>query len=307
MALSIDQLTAITERYIAPTLHDNIFDSNPLLKKLLNSGQYKGLSGGTVIDAPLAYASTTASGWYEGVETLDTSENDQMTAARYQWKNAFAGITLSEEDRLKNGGDAAVLKLLQSKAMLAEKTLKDNLGTGLYSDGTNAKSIVGLRDVVATDQNVGQISQATNSWWQANVDSTTTTLTIGAVNAQFDNATVDSEQPDIILSTRSNYQRYYNLLQPQQRFTDGETAKGGWSNLMFNGKPWISDSHCPTAHIFGLNLKALCLWYHKERDFKTMPFQKPDNQEVMISRILWMGAFGSTNNRYHFKLSAITA
>jgi hypothetical protein len=47
---------------------------------------------------------------------------------------------------------------------IAEKTLADDLGTGLFSDGTDAKSIVGLRDIVATDQTVGGISQSTNSY-----------------------------------------------------------------------------------------------------------------------------------------------
>ena len=178
MAVSVDQLSAITQRYIAPKIYDNIFDSNPLLKRMLASGQYKSVSGGTSIDLPLNYAQTTANGWYSGADTLDTSENEQLTVARYDWKSLFAGITITEEDELKNGGSAGVLKLLASKAQIAEKTIKDSLGTGLYSDGTTAKSIIGLRDIVAVDQTVGGIAQATNSWWQGIVDSTTTTLTI---------------------------------------------------------------------------------------------------------------------------------
>lgn len=60
MAVSVDQLTAITQRYIMPKMFDNIFDSNPLLKRIMASGQYMSVSGGTSIDLPLNYAQTSA-------------------------------------------------------------------------------------------------------------------------------------------------------------------------------------------------------------------------------------------------------
>ena len=63
MAVSIDQLTAITHKKIMPKMFDNIFDSNPLLKRMLKSGQYVSQEGGRTIDVPLNYATTTASGW----------------------------------------------------------------------------------------------------------------------------------------------------------------------------------------------------------------------------------------------------
>jgi hypothetical protein len=219
----------------------------------------------------------------------------------------YAGITISEEDELKNGGERGVLKLLAAKAQQAEKTLKDDLGTGLYSDGTDTKSIVGLRDIAAVDQTVGGISQSTYSWWQAQVDSTTTTTSIAAVNLQYENASIDSEKPTVLLSTRTIYTKYYNLLQPQQRFTDSSTASGGFQNLMFNGVPWISDSHCPSSHLFGVNEKHLWLCYHPEANMSKEPFQRPINQRVKCSRFVWMGAFGSSNNRLHFKFSGLTA
>lgn len=307
MALSLDQLNAITHKKILPRLYDNIFDSNPLLKRILKSGQYSSIDGGTTIDVPLNYAQTDAAGWYSGAETLSTTDNENVTAARYQWTNLYTGISITDEDELKNGGAAGVLKLLASKSQIAEKTIKDKLGTGLYSDGTDTKSIVGLRDLVAADQTVGGISQATNSWWQAQVDDSTTTLTLSALNALFEDAKVDSEQPTVAMATRAIYNSYYNLLQPAQRFMDSDTAKGGFQSLMFNGIPVISDSHVPSSHLFLLNEKHLHLWYHPKRNFSLEPWQKPLNQQVKVGRILWMGAFGSSNNRYHGKLSAITA
>jgi hypothetical protein len=307
MALSVDQLNAVTEKFFVKKLFDNIFDSNPYARRIMKSGSYKSVGGGTKVLVPLNYATTTAAGWYSGADTLSTTDNDNITGAEYEWKSLYAGVTITEEDELKNSGEAQQLSLLRSKMQIAEKTLKDSLGTGLYSDGTDSKSIVGLRDIVAADQTVGGISQTDNSWWQAQVDSSTATLTMSAMNTVYEDASVDDEKPTVGLCTRAVYNFYYNLLQPQQRFMDEDTAKGGFQSLMFNGVPIISDSHCPASHLFFVNEKHAHLFYHPSRNMKFEPFQKPINQQVKVARILWMGAFGSSNNRLHGKLSAITA
>ena len=307
MTLSIDQLNAITDKHFIGKLRDNIFDSNPTLKKMKDGGSYVSVDGGTAILETLNYGQASSAGWYSGGDTLATTDTENLTAASYDWKSFYAGVTVTEEDELKNSGDRAQLKLLKSKMQIAEKTLKDNLGTGIFSDGTTAKSIVGLRDVVAVDQTVGGISQTDNSWWQGQVDSTTTVTTISALNAVFQNCSVDSEIPNYCPTTRAIYNAYYALLQPQQRFMDEKMAAGGFSSLMFNQAPVVHDSHCPASHFFALNLDSLFLYYHPDRNMAFEPFQKPINQQVKVSRILFMGAFGSSNCRLNGKLSGLTS
>lgn len=306
MALTYDQVTAITRKYFVPKMYDNIFDSNPLLKRA-KSKFYEKVDGGERMIVPLNYAQTTSSGWYSGTETLNTSDNANITAAAYTWKQLYANIMIRRDEELKNSGKAQVLSLVKNKVKIAEKTMADTLGTGLYSDGTDAKSIVGLRDIVATDQTVGGISQSSNSWWQAQVDSTTTTMTIGALQNQFTNASIDNDHPTVAVATRTLYDSYYSLLQPQQRFIDSDTAKGGFQSLMFNGIPLISDSHCPASHLFFLNEKYLHLFVHKQEDMRMEPFMKPTNQNVKLAKLYWFGAFGSSNNRLHAKFSAMTS
>lgn len=305
MALSVDQLNAITEKYFVKKLFDNIFDSNPLLKRIKDSGSYKSVDGGTQIYVPLNYAAASSAGWYSGADTLSTSDSDNITAAAYDWKSLYAGVAITEEDELKNSGQAAQVNLLKSKIQIAEKTLKDDLGTGLFSDGSDSKSIVGLRDICAIDQTVGGISQTDNSWWQAQVDSTTSTLTMATMNAVYQDCTVDSEMPNYLVTTRSIWNDYYALLQPQQRFMSEQEAKGGFSSLMFNGAPIVHDSHVPSGNLFFLNLDHLHLFYHPKRNMSFEPFQKPINQQVKVSRFLWMGALGSSNNRLHGAMTGL--
>lgn len=306
MALTYDQISAITQKKFIPKLYDNIFDSNPLTKRLKEKS-YEKLDGGTSILVPLNYASVTAAAWYQGNETLSTSDNDNITSAEFVWKQLYANITITGRDERINSGDSQIVSLVKSKVEIAQKTMLDKMGTGLYSNGTtDPKSIVGLRAIAgSTSSSVGGISQTSYSWWQPQVDSTTTILSIAAMQSRYNACTIDSEHPTVISTTRSVFNSYYGLLQPQQRFQDSDTAKGGFQNLMFNGAPVIADSYCPTSYMFFLNENQLKLFAHKDADMKMDPFLKPVNQDVRTAKVLWMGALGSTNNRLHGALTAI--
>lgn len=306
MALTYSELSAITQKKFIPKLYDNIFDSNPLLQRLKKKS-YEKLDGGERIVVPLNYAMITASGWYSGADTLTTTDNEVMTAAEYTWKQLYANIAITRSDELKNSGDSQVISLVKNKVKIAEKTMLDKLATGIYNDGSTTNAIIGLRDIVATNQTVGGIDQSSYSWWQGQVDSSTTTLTIAAMQSRYNVCTVNNDKPSVIPTTRTLYNSFYALLQPQQRFMDSETAKAGFSSLMFNGAPVIADSYCPASHMFLLNEDYLHLFVHKDEDMRFEEFQKPINQNVKVAKIYWMGAFGSSNNRLHGALTACTA
>jgi hypothetical protein len=96
-------------------------------------------------------------------------------------------------------------------------------------------------------------------------------------------------------------------LQPAQRFMDSESAKGGFTSLMFNGVPWLVDSKAPSTHIVGLNEDYLHLVGHKDEWFRFDPFQNPINQNVKVAHIFTMLCFASSNNRMHFAMTGLTA
>lgn len=306
MALTWDQVSGITEKAFVKKLADSIFDSNPTTKKLKESS-LELMDGGISIMQPLNYALNSAGGWYSGAETLSNVDNDAITAAEYVWKQHYQSIIISRIDELKNSGDKAMLNLVKEKVKIAEKTMVDNLGTGVFSAGTDPKSIIGLRNIVGTANTIGGISQSANSWWQGQVDSTTTTLTLSAMQTLFNAASVDSEIPNFGAATRAVYNLYYALLQPQQRFVDSKTASGGFSNLLFNGMPIVADAHCPSAHLFLLNTNHIHFYVHKDENMRFENFMKPVDQNVKLAKIFWAGALGSSNNRLQGKLSAITA
>jgi hypothetical protein len=301
-----DQVNSVTQKYFVPKLIDNIFDSDIILKKAKSNGWYESHAGGTEIVCPLNYALATASGSYSGSQTLDTTDNDAITAAVFQWKQYYASISITGRDEMINSGTERIIDFVKSKMKIAEKSLKDTLGTDCYS-GSSATSLVGLDSAIVASGTYAGISATNNSWWQGQVDSSTTTLSIAAMRTQFTDATIDDEAPTLGLATRTIWNAYHALLQPQERFTDQKTADGGFTNLLFCGMPIVVTTKASAGDLYFLNEKYLHLWYHPERDFTFTGFDKPTNQDVKVAQILWFGALGSDNNRKHARFTALTA
>ena len=61
MALTYDQISAITEKKFLPKLYDNVFDSDPLLQRGKKKF-YEKVDGGTSLIVPLNYAQTVIFG-----------------------------------------------------------------------------------------------------------------------------------------------------------------------------------------------------------------------------------------------------
>lgn len=305
---NIGQIQSVSRRFFLPRLYDNVFLGNPMLRRAKTKGWKRSADGGEKVIMPLEYAEQGNSDWYNGADTLNVSDSDTFTAAELDWKQLYAPVTVSRRDELKNMGKAQVVDFVKSKMKNAEKTMKKKLSVGIYSDGsTDPDSIVGLRSWIGVANSPGGISQSANSWYQGQVDSTTTTLTISALQTQFNAASEDDEQPSVAVGTKAVFNSYYALLQPQQRFTDGDTAKGGFTSLMFNGIPFISDTNVPSSHLIMANEDHLHLICHRDEDMRMTDFDEPINQNVKVAKIYWMGVLGSTNNRYHALFSALTA
>jgi hypothetical protein len=264
-------------------------------------------SGGDKVLVPLEYAKVSAAGWYQGAETLDTTDNETITAAEYDWKQLYANISITKRDELRNSGDAAKINFVASKVRGAEKTIRDTLNTGLFNDGSNSKHIQGLKLALNTTGTYGGINHATYTWWNGNVDSSTTTLTLSAMQSLFGDCGEGSEYPNLLVSDQDMFDRYWNLLQPQQRFQSEDMAKGGFKSLLFNGQAYIVDAGCAAGDLYMLNMDYFDLMPHKDENFRFEKFTKPINQNVNVAKVLWMGVFAGSNNRRSGLLDAITA
>lgn len=306
---NLDAISSVTRKYYIKKLADEVNTSNALLFFMRKNGGMDTISGGTDIRVPLRYARFSARGWYQGTETLDVSANDKKFAMIFPWAQYNVSITISGIDKLKNAGPEKVLDHVKTEVEAAKEDVLDAFGTGLYSAGTDSKSIVGARVFLSASNTYGGISQSSNSWLAAKMDTSTTALSLAAMQSRWEAAKEAPDSPNLVTTTETLFNSFWGLLQPQQRFTDGDTAKAGFANLMFNGAPVLEDSYCPSSYMVFWNLKHMKLYSHSDRNFPGMfkDFDEPINQDAMVGHIYWAGQLICEEPRKQAAMTALTS
>lgn len=273
-------LLSTTLQNYQPTLVDNIFKDLVLLNHLNSKGRVQVEEGGTSIVEPLMYAVNNTVGSYSGYDAIDLTPQDGITAAEYQWKQMAASIAISGIEESKNRGTEAIIKLLNAKIMQAEESLKSNLNTMLYSDGTGngGKDFNGLGNIIATVNNtVGGIDATTNTWWNPIQDVSAATLSQQDMGAVYNQASKGSDVPDLILTNSNLFEKYESLLTANVRYQDVAKANAGFQNLMFKQTPLVFDLAIAAATssvpMYFINSKYLKLTGMNGHWFNTTDFQ----------------------------------
>lgn len=316
-------VTAISRRYILPEVADNVYNSNPLFFRL-NASNRKVIQGGYQIELPLMWTSMAAGGPYQGFDLLDVQPSDTVQNCVFTWKQYYVTVTVDGLTLLKTDSPEAIANLVSLQFQQAEMQMADNLGVGLFGDGiTNTKTLDGLSSLVDTtlvNANYGGISASANTWWQAQVNTGTHVTALSAYQAQFAACTAGGRHPTIIIGDQTRYNYFYGLFTALQTFPsapggqDEQLAQGGFTNLLFNGIPYVVDSHVTPAanggnsgEVFFLNEDYLFLYVSPRANFTMEDFQTPVNQDVMVAKLLWAGNIACNNRARQGKFTALTS
>ena len=191
-----------------------------------------------------------------------------------------ASIAISGIEEAQNRGTEAIIKLLNAKIMQAEMSVKSDLNSMLYSDGTGngGKDFNGLGNIVATANNtVGGIDASANTWWNPYQDTSAATLSLQDMGKVYNNASKGNDVPDIIVTNEDLFSKYESLLTQNVRYQDVAKANAGFQNLMFKQTPVVFDlalaADTSAAPMYFLNTKYLKLVGMNGHWFNTTDFQ----------------------------------
>lgn len=314
--IGTNEINSISRRYIHPQLVDNVYRSNPMFFRL-NSMNKKMLQGGLQIEVPLVFTRFAAGGFYQGYDLLDVTPSDTVKNAAFDWKQAYVPVSVDGLTLIRADSPEAIVNFLTFYFENAQTELAEILGTGVWSDVvTNNKVIDGLKGAVddgTVATTYGGLSRSTNTWWKSQIDAATATLTLVSMRTMMGNCSEGGRHPTILVGTQLNYNRFWNLTQPSQAFPvqpgghDEQLAQAGFSNLLFDGVPFVVDSHVPANHIFFLNEDYVYLFVNPRADFNMKEFREPVNQDAMTSLILWAGNVVLSNCARQGKMTALTA
>jgi hypothetical protein len=172
------------------------------------------------------------------------------------------------------------------------------------------KDWLGLAALVKDQTSVvGGINPATagNGFWKSSINTTAGALTLAQMGTMFNNVSVGNDQPNMVLTSQTLYEKYESLLQPQLRYSDTKTADAGFLNLLYKGAPVLYDKYVTATDMFFLNTKYLRLVGHSENWFKPTPFVRPNNQDARYAQIICYGELTISNRARQGVLTAKTA
>ena len=304
---SYTEIITTTLRHRSGELADNVSDSNALLSRLNSKGNVRPVSGGRVIVEELEYAENSTFKYYSGYETLDINPSDVFSAAEYNWKQAAVVVSASGlEVDVQNSGKEQVINLLEKRIQNAFRTMRNQISTGIYSDGTGSgsKQITGLQAQVADDPTtgtVGGINRATWSFWR-NQYYSNATMSSSVIQGYMQNLWISccrgADKPDLITADSYMYEYFWDALSALQRITTADgTGQQGWSTLKFLNADVIydGDSGHPSYTMYFLNTDYLYFRPHVNRNFVPLEQRDSTNQDAFIVPIVFAGNLCMSN------------
>jgi hypothetical protein len=309
MALTYDDVSAITNKWYSKMFPSLVFDENIVMSRLWKKGSK--VEGGERIMVPIKYA-YAKSGSYSPYEVFDVSGEANITSAEFLWKMYHGDITIENMELLKNDNALGIKKILDARMELAKDGIADSIATDMWS-ATATDSSKGLTSLqVMCDAAAGTltgvttyggIARASYSWWAGNVISggggALTTASQGLTrqfSTVFGTLSDGSKHPTVICAHPTVIDKYMQEGIVSQHLYDEEAMKRGWLVSRWNSIPVVGDRHLPTYSttaasnkVVFLNENYIDFISHKDQNMIFRPLAKPIDQEVSVGRFLWAG------------------
>lgn len=276
-------LTTTMDAFVKKSLFDQIFKDSKFLALVREKGCVKYQDGGERIRVPLMYGNNSTIGAKSGYGIIDTTPQDGMTTAFYEWRELAGSISISRKEERQNSGEAAILDLLKNKVMQAKMTMSEELNNQLlrgtvsgteFVPGTSPTDAAAYElnplgyflsknntSNPASGGNVGNISRA-ESWWRHRtaiadtgtaetgnsfaLNVTTYALTEAAFKRLYNYCGRGSGgYPDMGITDQVSYETYENSLGTKIRYTDTKMADMGFDTVKLMGATLIWDEVVP--------------------------------------------------------------
>ena len=171
---NFDSILSTTLMNYRKKLYDNIFNACPFFYWMHAAGRKRIEDGGERIVIPLQYGmNTTIKAMDSGYAVVDTTPQDNQTAAYYNWKEIAGSISIANKELVQNSGRHKVINLLDAKVKGAEMTFTEIVNLmilGKVTSGQSANDFLCISEFLQKtptgSDEVGGIDQNTYTWWR---------------------------------------------------------------------------------------------------------------------------------------------
>jgi hypothetical protein len=254
MAFPVATLNSTTMRYIVPKIWDNVFKSNALLVRLVKRAKGFDATDGTIRYPVILTQNPNAQSYAPG-GMLSTTSSENTTAGELAVAYYNSAISLPGPDVILNMGKNQVINLLKDEFYVAEKSLKDLMGSDAFGSNNGASTgLVGMQPAIDDSTNFSTyagINRPAYPTWKAQyTDLGAAAVNLGNLETTYINSSIDATFVTLIVTTYAGVIKLWNIIQPQQRFTASDDLWIiGARNMAFGNAPIVADPHCPATQI----------------------------------------------------------
>lgn len=329
---------------------DNVFKYGALLAYLKSNG-IEMFDGGSQIQENMLYGSMLGAPYAKGAQ-FNISKIQNYTGLTFVPKFYEVNVTeFLEDTEVFVKGPEAKFRLVEADMQAAANTMAAQLGISIYLEGQSAGYtlfINGMAEAVndgstaswngTTYANYGTIARAgtVSPALNARVTNVGGPITYEALELAYNQVTIGSEHPNLILSSNQGVTYINYRFQPAQR-VEGTDPTIGFTGLKFKGAMIMQDQYAPspaisgttdpvvtrfmqqagfpagyptvtTETIWGLNTKFWRLWTSNSPlyGFGFTGFKRSADTTTVAGQYLWSGDLTCQSPRLQFQLTGIT-
>jgi hypothetical protein len=303
-------LVTTTLDKVRPVLRDQISNENALTA-YLNMKSRVTLDGGTVIRRPLLIAFNDTVSSYSGYDLIDTTPQEGLGWAEFNWKQHAGSVVISGEEVKKNRGAAQLINLLSAKVDQLKLSIADDMNAMLWASsvGNGGKDFNSVPVLVKSTGTVAGIDPTTYTWWKSSTSAAvdlTDFAGITTLNNLFNTVRLNRSKVDVEFTTQAVFEAYEALAVPNIRFQNLKAADLGFETIAHKTAELIMDLDCPSATLYMLNSDRLEFVQHADSWVTPTDFVRPANQDAKVALILSMGELLTDSRRSHAYATGIT-
>lgn len=289
----VGTMNAITQKYVEPSLSDNIFKPSTAFWGMMRKGVKK--RGGELVYG-LITQEEMSGGAYWGDQLLDSQVVDSVQPANQVWRPYRQSLSVPVTDAILNRGPEGVLNLTEEKVTIACGSLLQKLSRAIWhtSPQNTAIDVDDLVSWIGTQNNtIAGINRSTagNSFWNPpTIQSVGGALTLDKFEIGYQSVVFGYDEPDLFLMDQSRYHTFKNAftgnIRYEQNIQDEEAVQAGFRyHFLVNNAVVMPDLFIPSNSGYLLNTNYIYPVWHQDDYFNMSPWLMPTNQRVVVSHI----------------------
>ena len=300
VTLSVDQLTADTQKLYLRTVEDQVHDRIPFIYKLRRKRRVI-TKGGKKVVKPIRYAKNTQTQHYVKGQTLSSGTESKRTAAEFGWAFTQTPIKYDVEDEILNDGDNQIVDTIAEETKAAQEDQVDTLSQNFFGQYVTAGTVTDVDSIPAGSPlsinaafygadnaygghaTYGGIARtAVGDWWDGNVDDCATINTATSVSYNQWDFMVDkcmqykANRTDLMAVTGSAlFRKWKSLVRAKEADIDisGMMAKAGFASFSIDGIELVLDDNVADDYLYMLDMSSWEWRISPKRNFEVKPFE----------------------------------